>query len=316
MCGNCNDPFHGLDDDLDDLMGDTPPWSTEDKPFEVKGTLDQAPIRATHETRAAAAGHRYTERCDAKGCSNGTFVSYSGRAVGPCFKCKGKGVLTFKTSPEARAKARNANERKAEQKAQSLRENAQLWRETNRADWNWISDNRESFDFAESMAQSLQEYGALTDKQHAAVVRLREKAEARKAEARQRAENAPVVNTALLEQAFANAQANGIKKPKLRLDAFKFSLAPAHGANAGAIYVTDAAADAYLGKIKDGKFMRVRDCSAEQEARVIAVMADPKAAAIAYGRRTGNCCICGRELTNAESIELGIGPICAGRMGW
>jgi hypothetical protein len=34
----------------------------------------------------------------------------------------------------------------------------------------------------------------------------------------------------------------------------------------------------------------------------------------AYGRRTGMCCVCGRELTNPESVQNGIGPICAGRL--
>lgn len=33
-----------------------------------------------------------------------------------------------------------------------------------------------------------------------------------------------------------------------------------------------------------------------------------------YGRQTGNCLICGRELTNPNSIANGIGPICAGRL--
>lgn len=40
---------------------------------------------------------------------------------------------------------------------------------------------------------------------------------------------------------------------------------------------------------------------------------DPKAAAIAYGRLTGTCCICGRKLEDAESVANGIGPICAGK---
>jgi hypothetical protein len=33
----------------------------------------------------------------------------------------------------------------------------------------------------------------------------------------------------------------------------------------------------------------------------------------AYGRQTGSCCQCGRELTNESSIAAGIGPICAGK---
>jgi len=32
-----------------------------------------------------------------------------------------------------------------------------------------------------------------------------------------------------------------------------------------------------------------------------------------YGKRTGQCCQCGRTLTVKESIEAGIGPICAGK---
>lgn len=31
-----------------------------------------------------------------------------------------------------------------------------------------------------------------------------------------------------------------------------------------------------------------------------------------WGQRTGVCCECGRTLTNPESIELGIGPVCRG----
>ena len=34
----------------------------------------------------------------------------------------------------------------------------------------------------------------------------------------------------------------------------------------------------------------------------------------AYGRQTGTCCVCARELTNPESIAAGIGPICAGKL--
>lgn len=40
---------------------------------------------------------------------------------------------------------------------------------------------------------------------------------------------------------------------------------------------------------------------------------NPLAAAMKYGKLAGRCCSCGRDLTNPESIEAGIGPICAGR---
>jgi hypothetical protein len=37
-------------------------------------------------------------------------------------------------------------------------------------------------------------------------------------------------------------------------------------------------------------------------------------AAKTYSRRIGACCVCGKTLTNAKSIERGIGPVCAGNV--
>lgn len=51
--------------------------------------------------------------------------------------------------------------------------------------------------------------------------------------------------------------------------------------------------------------------------RVLTLIArDPQAAMLRYGREIGSCGHCGRTLTNEESRERGIGPICAGKMGW
>ena len=38
---------------------------------------------------------------------------------------------------------------------------------------------------------------------------------------------------------------------------------------------------------------------------------DPEAAAARHGRASGRCSVCSRDLTDPESIERGIGPICA-----
>jgi hypothetical protein len=43
---------------------------------------------------------------------------------------------------------------------------------------------------------------------------------------------------------------------------------------------------------------------------------DPKGSMLEYGRRIGRCGHCHRTLTDSESIAAGIGPICAGKMGW
>ncbi len=45
------------------------------------------------------------------------------------------------------------------------------------------------------------------------------------------------------------------------------------------------------------------------------LLGDPKAAAKAYGMESGRCCVCGRLLTVPESIEAGIGPVCAVKFG-
>lgn len=47
--------------------------------------------------------------------------------------------------------------------------------------------------------------------------------------------------------------------------------------------------------------------------RLLEIERDPEAAAVLYGKASGNCSICGRDLTDPESIERGIGPICAGK---
>lgn len=43
---------------------------------------------------------------------------------------------------------------------------------------------------------------------------------------------------------------------------------------------------------------------------------DPREASIRYGLELGNCGVCGRALTNEESRERGIGPVCADKEGW
>jgi hypothetical protein len=35
-----------------------------------------------------------------------------------------------------------------------------------------------------------------------------------------------------------------------------------------------------------------------------------------WGALYGTCCVCGRTLTNEQSIEAGIGPVCAGKGMW
>ncbi len=69
----------------------------------------------------------------------------------------------------------------------------------------------------------------------------------------------------------------------------------------------------YLGKVTPNRLdSRIPD---SVKAVLLEAASDPLTAAIRYGRETGSCSCCGKELTNAESIRLGIGPICREKFG-
>lgn len=126
----------------------------------------------------------------------------------------------------------------------------------------------------------------------------------------------PAVDMAKIEQAFAHAMDRGIQRPKMVLDTLKFAKAPAGGSNPGAIYVNRKADGVYLGKIFAGVIKLSRDAQPEDADEIRRIAENPEEAARAYGLRTGVCCICSRPLTNGESIDLGIGPICREKFGW
>lgn len=160
----------------------------------------------------------------------------------------------------------------------------------------WLEQHADSNEFATSLAHQLDQRGELTERQIAAV----------------RAKTAPAAAVAVdvgrIIESFERARSRGIEKPTMRLDAFRFKFAGTTGSNPGAIYVTEG--ELYLGKIAAGQFMKSRECSDDQAARIVAAASDPEKSAEAYGRLTGRCSICALKLTAAESIERTIGPIC------
>jgi len=125
---------------------------------------------------------------------------------------------------------------------------------------------------------------------------------------------------AKVKEVFDNAIRNGLKSPKLRLESpqgAKVVLSPAKATstNPGFIYIK--ANDLYCGKISpDGIFSPSRDCNDETQTYLMEFAHDPLKAAKEYGRKTGNCCCCGRELTDPVSIANFIGPICAEKFGF
>lgn len=78
-----------------------------------------------------------------------------------------------------------------------------------------------------------------------------------------------------------------------------------------------------IGKIEDGGKVslfsgRMRAAGLDESDVVptlAALEANPLEAAKTLGKLSGRCCVCGRDLTNDDSIDAGIGPICAGRLG-
>lgn len=232
------------------------------------------------------------------------------RGIRPCFSCKGKGNFTFKTSPEARTKSKQNT---SERKARTIEENWADFSNEHPDVAAWINTSP-MFPFAVAMKEAICKFGSLTEKQLAVSYSCVEKMKARATARIEHTENAPLVDVNRIEMAFKSAIEKGIKRPKLRLDAFTFSLAPAGGKNAGSIYVKEG--ETYLGKITEGKFVCTRECDDARKANIIAAAADPDKSAKAYGLRTGSCSCCGRTLTKGISIDLGIGPICAEKFGW
>lgn len=300
-----------LNDSLDDLLGGA-----------VTGPAKLPP--ASYQPRD------FSEPCP-KCRGRGQFIGYSGRVLGPCFACKGVGKRTFKTSPEQRAKHRESSARRAEVKRIEKEQDRKAWCEEHAAEVTWLNvaaerqrenahKGRKVWNFPIELSEKLAQYGHLTEGQlegvRKCIARDAERAKERKANEA----SAKAIDISKVEASFAHAReaaaedGEGIKWLKLCLDTFTFSDAPARGDWPAAIFVKEGAIK--LGRIVGGKFIRSFACDDATEARVLAAAADPAAAATAFGLRTGVCGCCGRELTNAESRERGIGPICAQKYGW
>lgn len=230
-----------------------------------------------------------------------------------CLACGGRGYFT--TSPEFRAKRRAAMQAKRDDKAEQLRRAVKEFAEEHPDMWADLV--KAGNDFTASLHNQLATRGFLTENQINAWYRGWEKRKAaiaaRKAEANAKG---GTVNLDRIREMFDTAVASGYKKPTYRAEGLKISLAPATGRNAGALYVVEIEDDAYQGKIEAVTFKAVREARTDTLARLQVIAADPAAAAIRYGQRTGTCSCCGRELTNHASIEAGIGPICAQKWGF
>ena len=174
----------------------------------------------------------------------------------------------------------------------------------------WVTDNALA---GNSFAISLQQYyrrtGRLTENQVQAVIRKLPTA----------APKAPVSLagegfTKLLD-AFNHAKEVGLKRPKLTTGSLAFSLAPEHGKNPGFIYIKHQGE--YAGKVSpQGVFSKAFETSPDTVTLITLVGKDPLAEAVRHGHKTGDCAVCGRRLSDEESVQRGIGPVCAKNYGW
>jgi hypothetical protein len=247
---------------------------------------------------------REKHKCD-KCAGTGTFHwGYMNPRSGKCHACNGRGY--FFTSRDQRQKNRlRAAERKAKQQGERL----ETFAAQEPAAWEWLSNARG--DFPASLRESIRKYGSLTEGQLRAVYNCIARDQDR---AKQRNTPSAKLDLGVVFDKFNSAKSKGLKRLKLRLEGVQFSLAPDSGRNAGHLYVKNG--DEYLGKVAPtGEFFKSRDCGDDKLEQLKSLSGDLLAAAKAYGQKTGQCSCCGRELTNAESIRLGIGPICAENWG-
>lgn len=134
-----------------------------------------------------------------------------------------------------------------------------------------------------------------------------------------------VVATALQLPAIVALMSNAARNlrfPKVRfaLEAgtLQLSIAGERSRYAGQVMVTDGGRypdNQFYGSISATEFNRSRRCPDWVIEALTMLEANPAQYAAVYGQRTGSCCFCRRELTDARSVTVGYGPICADHYG-
>lgn len=246
-----------------------------------------------------------------------------------CFACRGKGY--FYTSKYDRQKTKQQRAERKARKETEAREAAIAELEASDPGLiDFLNSAAEWSEFASSLQHAFFKWNGLTEKQLNAVRSMRAKCEARQAEretAKQDAVKRAAQTTPTLEvmaRAFLSSSAH-LKFPKLRLateDGAPVVLTRC-GSNSrtpGHINITDGrpyGENQYYGRIDPEGRAFLRDTAPDPVKAVLKEFNDnPEAAIKVQGLRTGQCCCCGRELTDPVSIERGIGPICADKWGF
>jgi hypothetical protein len=265
---------------------------------------DRTPVEEIQKNAHIVNGGTQEFKCPA--CrGTGNFITYTGRIGGRCFKCKGAGQITKGQNAAIKAKAtKEANQLK--------------WRDENKAAITYMHKRAEKGNhFYAGLIEKMNVFGTLTENQLRMVQVDMDKDDAfwAKKKAEQDAA-APKIGVDKIDALFETAKANGLIRPIFRTERLTIKRAPATGRNPGALYVTDRdLGGEYVGMIKDGQFKAKYGAKPDTLKLLCEIAGDPLEAAVKYGRSTGTCCICARELTDPVSVANGIGPICQGKFG-
>ena len=193
----------------------------------------------------------------------------------------------------------------------------------------WRNENRETLDlfrqfpnagFLERLLADVDQGNILSQNAIDAGLRVVAKFQAsRKERDKEREKKSGDVGVERINKLFETAMENGLKRPMFRTERLIIKLAKHHP---DTLYVCDNAVEdrerggaAYVGKIVNGRFEARREAEPDTLKLLVRIAKNPLKAAVEYGRSTGICCCCGRELTDPVSVENGIGPICQGKWG-
>ena len=163
--------------------------------------------------------------------------------------------------------------------------------------------------FAASLVEQYNKRKTLSEKQTFAAVAMLAKIKQKQAD---RKSNMISLDVSKIQAVLDKADVS-MKTPKIRVGDFVFSKPAPHSKNAGSVYIKQLGE--YIGKVTGGYYLPVGNVAEDTVTEIKEICKDPLESAVAYGRRTGNCAVCNRDLTRHDSIDRGIGPICAERLG-
>jgi hypothetical protein len=172
--------------------------------------------------------------------------------------------------------------------------------------------------FGLSLLSGIDKYGSLTERQATWVQVLIDRA----SEPKPVAAPAVQVEMAGVKALFAVAS-KSLKRPKIRLQAADgtpvvLALAGANSKYKGQVMLTDGGPwgdNRWFGRVEGSQFHAARAATPEVTGLLTRLSADPTSVIADYGRLTGACALCGRDLTDQASVDRGAGPVCAKKFG-